>query len=94
VFVPYYVPIMVSSSSYDDNEDENPPPHAHLPPDDSIEPEPTPKASLPRWAHSTQGVVGDLIGDPSDQCQTHSQFQGASSILAQVSETRDPKTFA
>jgi hypothetical protein len=40
---PSSIPIMVSSSSSDDDsEDENPPPPAHLPPDDSIEPEPAP----------------------------------------------------
>jgi hypothetical protein len=41
VFVPSFVPILVSSSD-DDSEDENPPLPAHLPPDESIEPEPTP----------------------------------------------------
>jgi hypothetical protein len=41
------------SSSYDDSEDENPPPHAHLPPDESFEPEPAPVPPLPRWVCST-----------------------------------------
>jgi hypothetical protein len=54
MFVPSYVPILVSSSSSDDDsEDENPPLHAHLPLDESIEPEPTPTPSLPRWVCST-----------------------------------------
>jgi hypothetical protein len=44
--------------------------------------------------HSTREATGDLVGDPSDQRQTHSQFQRASSLLAQVSETHDPETFA
>jgi hypothetical protein len=57
------------------SEDENPPLPAHLPPDESIEHEPTPTPSLPRWVHSTQEAVGDLVGDPSYQHQTHSQFQ-------------------
>jgi hypothetical protein len=52
MFFPSFVPIMVSSSD-DDSEDENPPTHAHLPPDESFEPEPTPTTSLPRWVHST-----------------------------------------
>jgi hypothetical protein len=34
------------------------------------------------------------INSPSDQHQTRSQFQRASSLLAQVLETHDPKTFA
>jgi hypothetical protein len=67
--VPYSVPIMVSSS-YDDSEDENPPPHAHLPPDEYFEPEPASIPPLPRWVHSTREVVGGLVGDHSDQCQT------------------------
>jgi hypothetical protein len=54
VFVPYFVPIMVYSSSLDDeNEDENPPLPAHLPSDESIEPEPTLAPPLPRWVPST-----------------------------------------
>jgi hypothetical protein len=51
-FVPYFVPILVSYS-YDDSEDENPPPPAHLPPDESFEPEPIPAPPLPRWVCST-----------------------------------------
>ena len=39
-------------------------------------------------------MAGDLVGDPSDQHRTRSQFQRASSLLAQVSETHDPETFA
>jgi hypothetical protein len=70
-FVPSSVPILVSSSD-DDSEDENPPPPAHLPPDESFEPEPTPTPSLPRWVCSTREAVGDLVGDPSDQRQTRS----------------------
>jgi hypothetical protein len=56
--------------------------------------EPTPAPPLLRWVRSTQEVVGDLVGDPSDQRQTRSQFQQASSLLAQVSENHDPETFA
>jgi hypothetical protein len=66
LFVPSYVPILVSYSN-DDSEDENPPPPSHLPPDESIEPEPTPTPPLPIWVRSTREVVGDLIGDPSYQ---------------------------
>jgi hypothetical protein len=90
-FVPSYDLV---SSSDDDSEDENPPPPAHPPPDESFEPEPAPTPPLPRWVHSTQEAAGDLVGDPLDQRQTHSQFQQASSLLAQVSETHDPETFA
>jgi hypothetical protein len=73
-FVPSSVPILVSYLD-DDSEDENPPSHALLPPDDSIEPEPTPTPPLPSWVHSTREEAGDLVGDPSDQCRKCSQFQ-------------------
>jgi hypothetical protein len=58
-----------------------------------FEHEPAPAPQLPRWVRSTREATGDLVSDPSDQRQTCSQFQRASSLLAQVSETRDPKTF-
>jgi hypothetical protein len=51
MFVPYSNLILISSSD-GDSEDENPPPPAHLPPDESIEPEPAPTLPLPRWVHS------------------------------------------
>jgi hypothetical protein len=54
-------------SSDDDSEDENPPLPAHPPPDESFEPKPAPAPPLPRWVCSTREVVGDLVGDPSDQ---------------------------
>jgi hypothetical protein len=82
------------SSSDDDSEDENLPLPAHPPPDESFEPEPTPVPPLPIWVRSTQEAVGGLVGDPSDQRRTCSQFQRASSLLAQVSENPDPETFA
>jgi hypothetical protein len=50
MFVPSSVPILVSSLD-DDNENENPSPPAHLPPDESFEPESTPVPLLPRWVH-------------------------------------------
>jgi hypothetical protein len=76
VFVPYFVRIIVYSSSLDDdNEDENPPLPAHLPPDESIEPEPTLAPLLPRWVPSTREVASDLVDDPLDQRRTCSQFQ-------------------
>ena len=90
--VPSSVPILDSSSD-DESEGENPPSTADIPPDDSIEPEQAPVPPLPRWVHSTREVVGDLVDDPSYQCRTRSQFQQASSLLAQVSESHDPKTF-
>jgi hypothetical protein len=49
---------------------------------------------LPKWVRSTQEAIGNIVGDPSDQRRTHSQFQRASSLLAQVSKTHDPDTFA
>jgi hypothetical protein len=92
-FVTYSIHISVSSSD-DDSEEKNPPPPNHLPRDESIEPEPTPTPPLPRWVRSTREIVGDLVDDPSDQRQKRSQFQQASSLLAQVSKNHDPKTFA
>jgi hypothetical protein len=77
--VPSFVPILDSSSD-DEREDENPPPSADIPPDESLEPEQAPVPSLPRWVCSTREAVGDLVGDPSDQCRTRSQFQRASSL--------------
>jgi hypothetical protein len=53
VFVPFSVPILVSSSLDDDSEDENPSLPTHLPPYESIEPGPTPTPPLPRWVRST-----------------------------------------
>jgi hypothetical protein len=71
-FVPSYDLV---SSSDDDSEDENPPPPTHPPPDESFEPEPAPAPPLPRWVCSTREADGDLVGDPSDQHRTRSQFQ-------------------
>jgi hypothetical protein len=81
-------------SSDDDSEDDNPPLPAHPPLDESFEPEPTPVPPLPRWVCSTREATGGLVGDSSDQRRTRSKFQQASSLLAQVSETHDPNTFA
>jgi hypothetical protein len=66
IFVPPSVPILVSSSD-DENEDGNPTLPAHLPLDESFEPEPTPAPPLPRWVRSTREAAGDLVGDPLDQ---------------------------
>ena len=70
----------------DDREDENPPPPAHVPPI-ALAP------ILPLWVRSTCEVAGDLPGDPRDQRRSRSQFQQASSLLAQFSQNNDPKTF-
>jgi hypothetical protein len=51
-FAPYFIPILVSSLD-DDRENENPPPLAHIPPDESIEHEPTPTPPLSIWVRST-----------------------------------------
>jgi hypothetical protein len=91
--VPSSVPIL-DSSSYDESDDENPPPPADIPPDESFELEQAPVPPLLRWVRSTREVASDLVGDPTDQRRTHSKFQRASSLLAQVSETHDPETFA
>jgi hypothetical protein len=65
LFVPFYVPILVSSSD-GDNKDVNPPPPTHLPPDESFEPKPTPAPSLPRWVRSTREAADGLVDDPLD----------------------------
>jgi hypothetical protein len=49
-FVPSYDLV---SSSYDDNEDENPPMPTHPPPDEYFELEPALAPPLPRWVRST-----------------------------------------
>jgi hypothetical protein len=50
---PYSAPIMVSSSSYDDYEIENPPPLDYHISIESIEHEPTQTPQLPTWVHTT-----------------------------------------
>ena len=54
----------------------------------------SPVPILPRWVCSTCEATDDLTGDPRDQRRKCSQFQRASSLLAQVSESNDPETFA
>ena len=73
----------IPSSSDDDSEDENPPPCEIVPY--------TPP--LPIWVHSTRDAAGSLAGDPVDRRCTRSQFERASSLLAQVPEKIDPETF-
>jgi hypothetical protein len=60
------------SYSDDDSEDENPSPPSHLPPNESFEPTLAPAPPLPRWVCSTREAVGDIFGDPLDQCRTRS----------------------
>ena len=71
----------------DDSEDENSPPPTHVPPI-------SPALILPRCVRLICEAAGDLAGDPRGQCRTRSQFQRASSLLAQVSKNHDPETFA
>ena len=73
-----------NSSSYTDNDDENPPPPVTLP-----YPTPLTNPQLTQWVHSIQ----EAIGDPIDERQTRSQFQRASSLLAEVSENYNLDTF-
>ena len=77
-------PTLVTSSD-DESEDENPPLHTQPPP--SLAPQ------LPKWVCSTREVVVDLVSDPTDWHRTRSQYQQASSLLAQVPETYDLETF-
>jgi len=56
----------ISSSSDDESEDENPPPPSQEPPS---------APQLPRWVRATWDAAGDLVGDPTDQRHTHSQFE-------------------
>ena len=72
------------TSSNIDNDDEDPPQPIPIP---STAPQ------LPRWVHSTREATGDLASDPTDQRQTHYQFQRTSSLSVQVSEKYDPDTF-
>eukprot|EP00253_Pinus_taeda_P019127 PITA_19127 len=73
------------SSSDDESEDDKPPPPSQDPP--SAPP-------LPKWVRATRDAAGDLVGDRTDQRRTHSQFDRASSLLAQASANYDPDTFA
>eukprot|EP00253_Pinus_taeda_P013492 PITA_13492 len=69
------------SSSDDESEDDNPPPPSQDP-------------QIPRWVRTTRDAAGDLAGDPTDQRRTRSQFERASSLLAQAPVNHDPDTFA
>jgi hypothetical protein len=51
-FVPSSIPILVSSSD-DESEDENTPPPTHLPLDESFESKPTPTPLIPIWVRLT-----------------------------------------
>eukprot|EP00253_Pinus_taeda_P033909 PITA_33909 len=69
------------SSSDDDLEDDNPPPPSQDPPS---------APRLPKWVCATW----DAAGDPTNQQRTCSQFDKASSLLAQASVNYDLGTFA
>eukprot|EP00253_Pinus_taeda_P010353 PITA_10353 len=73
------------SSSDGVSEDENPAPPSRDPPS---------APQLPKWVRATRDAAGALAGDPTDQHRTRSQFDGASSLLAQASVNYDPDTFA
>eukprot|EP00253_Pinus_taeda_P035360 PITA_35360 len=73
------------SEKYDDREDDNPPPPSQDPPS---------APHLPKWVCSTRDVASALAGDPTNQRRTCSQFDRASSLLAQASANYDPDTFA
>eukprot|EP00253_Pinus_taeda_P035879 PITA_35879 len=75
------------SSSDDESEDDNPPPPSQDHPSAPSTP------SLPKWVQATQDAAGDLASDPTDQRRTRSQFERASSLLAQVSANYDLDTF-
>eukprot|EP00253_Pinus_taeda_P001647 PITA_01647 len=72
------------SSSDDDSEDDNPPPPSQ---DSPLAPQ------LPMWVCATRDATDALAGDPKDQRCTRSQFDRASSLLAQASTNYDPDTF-
>ena len=74
----------IPSSSDDDSEDDNPPPPL----------EDVPSAlQLPRWVCSTRDAAGFLASDPTNRRCTRSQFERASSLLAQVPENPNLDTF-
>eukprot|EP00253_Pinus_taeda_P014174 PITA_14174 len=73
------------SSSDDESEDENPTPPSRDPPL---------AHELPKWVRATQDVAGALVRDPTNQRHTCSQFNRASSLLAQAPMNYDPNTFA
>ena len=74
----------INSSSDDESEDENPPsPLEDIPS--------APKLLI--WVWSCWDATGSLPGDPVDRRHTCSQFEEASSLLAQVPENHDLDTF-
>ena len=79
-----------SNISSDTNSDDEHPPPPISPPS----PTPLTTSQLPRWVCSTHESPGDLARYPTDQHQTRSQFQKASSPVAQVLENYDLDTFA
>lgn len=72
------------SSSDDESKDDNPPPPSQNPPS---------SPQLPKWVCATQDATGTLVGDPTDQRRTRSQFDRASSLMAQASVNYDSDTF-
>jgi hypothetical protein len=61
---------IIVSYSDDDNEDENPLPHAHIIPVGSIEHEFTLAPPFSRWVHTTREETNDFFGDPIYQRHT------------------------
>jgi len=58
-------PTLVSSSTNDDSEDENPTLLTHPPLFEFNENELTPTPQFPTWVHTTQAGIDYLVGDPS-----------------------------
>jgi len=58
-------PILVSSTTNDDSEDENPIFPTFPPLVEFIENDPTKTPQLPTWFHTTQEGTGDIASDPS-----------------------------
>eukprot|EP00253_Pinus_taeda_P022921 PITA_22921 len=73
------------SSLDDDIEDDNPPRPSQDPPS---------APQLLKRVHATRDAAGALTHDPTDQTRTRSQFNRASSLLAQALANYDIDTFA
>jgi hypothetical protein len=78
---------ILDSSLDDDSEDENPPPLANIPPDDSFEPEQAPVPLLPRWVRSKINMGPFLVGSLLYLTHTHPDLSFVVVLVARYMKT-------